>query len=83
MRQITHMSYAMVFMRLGSQGKPIDRQAEVPDFRDFHDRIWAGEISLVSAEARLQYGRVHMKQLLLNMRADRFKEALWVVASDV
>ena len=83
MRQITHMSYAMVFMRLGSQEKAIDSQAEVPDFRDFHDRIWAGEISLVSAEARLHYGRVHMKQLLQNMRADRFKEALWVVSSDV
>jgi thiamine kinase-like enzyme len=44
MRQIAHMSYAMVFMRLGSIGKAIEPNTKVPGFRDFHNRIWTGEV---------------------------------------
>ena len=80
MRQITHMSYAMVFLRLGSGGKAIGPNAKVPRFRDFHNGIWAGEVSLVSDEARAQCGRVHMKQVLENMRTVRFLDALRIVS---
>jgi aminoglycoside phosphotransferase (APT) family kinase protein len=80
MRQILHMSYAAVFLRLGSAGKPIDPSAKVPDFRDFHERIWQGTISFVTNEARLQYGRVHVKQILQNMRSARFQDALRIVS---
>ena len=80
MRQITHMSYAMVFMLLGSGGKAVESNIAPLDFRDFHDRIWAGEVSLVTNEARLQYGRVHMNQALHNMRAARFEDALRIVS---
>jgi aminoglycoside phosphotransferase (APT) family kinase protein len=81
MRQALHMFYAMIFLLLGSSGKPIDPNAKTPDFRDFHDGIWAGEISLASAETKLQYGRVHMDQVLRNMRTTRFQDALSVVSS--
>ena len=80
MRQITHMSYAMVFLRLGSGGKAIEPNAKVPRFRDFHNDIWAGEVSLVSDEARAEYGRVRMKQVLENMRTVRFLDALRIVS---
>jgi thiamine kinase-like enzyme len=80
MRQITHMSYAMVFLRLGSGGQPIQPDTDAPDFRVFHNGIWAGEITLVSGEAKLQYGKVHMNQLLQNMRASRFQDALRIVS---
>ena len=80
MRQITHMSYAMVFLRLGSGGKTIEPNAKVPRFRDFHNGIWAGEVSLVSDEVRVEYGRVHMKQVLENMRTVRFLDALRIVS---
>ena len=76
MRQALHMFYAMIFLLLGSSGKPIEPHAKPPDFRDFHNGIWAGEISLASAEMKLQYGRVHMNQALQNMRTARFQEAL-------
>ena len=79
MRQVAHMSYAMVFMRLGSGGKPIEPNTNAPDFRDFHNRIWAGEISLATDEPKLQYANVHMNQLLHNMRTPRFQDALRVV----
>jgi|SRR5580704_1390131 hypothetical protein len=80
MRQVAHMSYAMVFMHLGSGGKPIEPNTNAPDFRDFHNRIWAGEISLATDEPKLQYAIVHMNQLLHNMRTPRFQDSLRVVA---
>lgn len=81
MRQITHMSYAMVFMRLGSGGKPIEPNTPAPSFRDFHNRIWAGEVSLATDEPKLQYAGVHMNQLLQNMRTTRFQDALRIVSA--
>ncbi len=80
MRQALHMFYAMIFLLLGSSGKPIEFNAKAPDFRDFHDGIWAGEISLASAEMKLRYGRVHMNQVLQNMRTTRFQDALRIVS---
>jgi aminoglycoside phosphotransferase (APT) family kinase protein len=76
MRQIVHMFYAMVFMLLGSSGKPIESKAPVPDFRDFHNRIWTEQVSLDSSETKVQFGRVHMNQLLQNARTARFQDAL-------
>lgn len=81
MRQVAHMSYATIFLLLGSSGKPIEPHAAVSSFRDFHNRIWAGEVDLGSAEAKLQYGRVHMNQALHEMRAPRFDHALRVVSA--
>jgi aminoglycoside phosphotransferase len=80
MRQIAHVAYATVFMRLGSGGKAVEPNMKAPGFRDFHDRIWAGEVSLATDESKLQYARVHMNQVLLNMRAVRFQEALRIVS---
>lgn len=74
------MSYFIVFMLFASKGKPIDLNIEKPDFRDFHDRIWAGEISLADDEIKLQYAWVHMDQVLKNMQTRRFEEALRIVS---
>lgn len=80
MRQVLHIFYFTVFMLFGSEGKPIDVNVKKPDFRDFHNRIWAGEISLADNEAKLQYAWVHMEQLLHNMRTKRFEDALRIVS---
>jgi hypothetical protein len=80
MRQITHMSYSMVFLRLGSGGQAIEAHTKAPDFRDFHDRMWAGEIDLADDARKLEYGRVHMNQVLQNMRTVRFGDALRIVS---
>jgi aminoglycoside phosphotransferase (APT) family kinase protein len=80
MRQIVHMAYAVVFMQLGARGKPIEREGKAPDFRDFHNRIWVGEVSLAGDERRLEYGLVHMHQLSQNLRTARFREALQIVS---
>jgi hypothetical protein len=80
MRQLAHVFYAVVFMLLGSSGKPIEPNAKAPTFRDFHNRIWAGEISLETGETKLQYARLHMSQVLQNMHTVRFQDALRIVS---
>ena len=80
MRQILHVGYTVVFMLVGAGGKLIEPDTKVPDFRDLHNRIWAGEVSLATAAAKLQYARVHMNQALQNMRTPRFQDALQIVS---
>lgn len=80
MRQVLHMAYAVVFMVFGYSGKAIDPAAPVPDFREFHDAIWSGEISLAGSDRKLEYGRVHWNQFKRNMRREWLEEALRIVA---
>ncbi len=80
-RQVVHMSYFTVFMLFGAKGKPIDvNMKPALNFRDFHDRIWAGEISLASDETRIQYALAHMEQMLRNIDSKRFDDALNIVS---
>lgn len=80
MRQIMHMFYATVFLLLGSAGKPISQSGKLPSFREFHQRIWAGEVNLADSGLKIVYGRVHWEQLQENMRQTRFDEALRIVS---
>jgi hypothetical protein len=82
MRQITHMSYFTVFMIfVAASGPKINIDSILRrDFRDFHNRIWAGKISLAFNEPRLEYALVHLEQFRINMRTKRFEEALKIVS---
>jgi len=77
MRQVLHMMYAAFFLLLGN---PADENDTLPAFRNFHRRIWAGEIDLADNEMKTVYGRVHWEQLLHNVRQPRFEEAIRIVA---
>ena len=81
MSQLLHMFYATLLMALGAKGKSIEPVANVPDFRDFHDRIWAGKVNLADEETKLQYARVHVNQFLQNTREARFQDALRIVST--
>ncbi|WP_121808807.1 phosphotransferase [Mucilaginibacter kameinonensis] len=77
MRQLLHLFYFIVFMLVGkTQDRIIDFNMPKPGFREFHDRIWAGEISLAEMDARLQYALLHRDQLLDNMQTKRLKDSL-------
>jgi phosphotransferase family enzyme len=82
MRQVVHMFYATVFLLLGSAGKPIDRSGKLPSFREFHRRIWAGEVNLADNDLKILYGGVHWEQLLQNVRQAQFEEALRIVSDE-
>lgn len=80
MSQVLHMFAAAVFLLLGSAGKPVNQSAILPSFREFHRRIWAGEVNLADNDMKIVYGRVHWEQLLQNMRKARFEESLRIVS---
>ena len=65
---------------LGSSGKPKDWSEIVPEFRDFHRRIWAGEVNLADNQMKTVYGRVHWERFLQNAGQARFNEALRIVS---
>lgn len=82
MQQALHIQYFAVFCLFGSAGKPIDVSAYEPnDFRDFHNRIWSGEISLAGNEPKIQYALVHQNQLLSNIQTRRFDDSLRIVSA--
>lgn len=81
MSQLMHMFYVAVFMPLAAKGKPVDLNMKRSKFRDFHDGIWVGEISLTSDEAKLEYALVHLDQVLKNTGTKRFEEALSIVSN--
>ena len=75
------MFSATVFLLLGAAGRPISQSEEnPPSFRDFHQRIWAGEVNLADNDMKIAYGRVHWEQFLKNVRETRFDEALRIVS---
>ena len=80
MQQISHIFYAMAFLFLGSPGQAVDWTERIPGFRDFQRRFWAGEFDLKDARMKILYARVHLEQLLRNVRQPRFDEALRIVA---
>lgn len=80
MRQVVHMLSAAVFLILGAAGKPIPPGAAPPSFRDFHARLWRGEIDLADNNRKLDYGIVHWNQMLENIRHPRFDDSLRIVS---
>ncbi|MBB6129923.1 phosphotransferase [Mucilaginibacter lappiensis] len=81
MRQILHLFYFVVFTIVGkTPEKPIDADMPVPGFREFHDLIWTGKLSLANMDNRLQYAQLHREQLQHNLSSKRLDEALRIVA---
>ena len=80
MRQVIHMIGAAIFLLLGSAGKPISQSENLPSSKDFHRRMWAGEVNLADNDQKIVYGLVHWKQLLQNVRKARFDESLRIVS---
>ena len=79
MQQTAHLFYAIGLFFMASQGKPIDLSGTVPRWADFQPRFWAGEIRLMDNPTKILYGRVHMQQLLQNVRHPRYSESLRIV----
>jgi aminoglycoside phosphotransferase (APT) family kinase protein len=80
MQQLAHLFYTMAFLFLGSSGKPIDWSGTVPEFGDYHRRMWAGEVDLADKDVKIVHGRVHWERLLQNVRQPRYTEALRIVS---
>jgi aminoglycoside phosphotransferase (APT) family kinase protein len=81
MRQAMHAFYASFLLVSIASHAAIEADTNAPEFREFHDRLISGEISLVSAKEKELYAKVHLNQLVQNGRTERFKEALAQVAA--
>jgi Phosphotransferase enzyme family len=80
MQQIAHIFYTMVYLLLGSSGKPVSWSEDVPEFDEFHRRLWSGEVKTADSQTKIIYGRVHWHRLSRNLRQARFDEALRIVS---
>lgn len=82
MQQIMHMSYFTVFtVVVSSASKQIDlNRITKHDFKDFHHRMWIGDINLADDNARLEYALVHLEELNRNLHSKQFKDALRIVS---
>ena len=79
---IVHMFCFTLCIMSVTVGKPIDINNIVhPGFREFHHRLWKGEINLANKEAKLQYGLVHLEELKRKMNTRRLEESLQIVVS--
>jgi len=83
MRQMLHMAYGSFLSTLGAAGRPVDTTIPVPPFREFHDGMWKGEITLHGNDVRLQYGRVHLNQLWENIWTPRYHDSMRILSERV
>lgn len=81
MCQIIHTFYFTCFILLSNPQGPIDIDTPRSSYREFHDRIRSGEISLASMNNRRLYALVHMDQLKRNLRTQRFEDSMRIVQS--
>jgi hypothetical protein len=77
MRQIAGMFYAtLLLMEVARAGLPIDADLSTPGFRDYHRDLIADRIDMLTPEAKLQYGLLHLREALRNLRTPRCAEAI-------
>jgi thiamine kinase-like enzyme len=78
MRQNLSLFYAtLLLLEASRSGLTIDADlTTVPDFRNYHQDLISDKIDMMTAEAKLQYGKIHLREALQNMRTPRFEEAL-------
>jgi hypothetical protein len=80
MRQAAHIFYTLAFLILQSGGQPVDWSRPAPDYGEFQQRFWTGEIKLDETPEKIAYGRVHWGQLLRDVRSPRYEESLRTVS---
>ncbi len=76
-RQAVSMFYAtLLLLEASRSGLTIEADMSTPDFRDFHQDLIADKIDMTKAEAKLQYGMVHLREALRAMSTPQFEEAV-------
>jgi thiamine kinase-like enzyme len=80
MRQAVSMFYvAILLLEASRAGQPIDADLPVLDFREYHQDLVSGRIDMLNAEAKVDYGMLHLREALCNMHTARFAEAVDIV----
>ncbi|TSJ42613.1 phosphotransferase [Mucilaginibacter corticis] len=76
MQQVCLLYYGLMMFRLVTDHVVTDTDLSAPSPEDFYALLAGGQVSLNNAEGQLQYGKVLFNQLLINLRSQKFEEAL-------
>ncbi|OKH53764.1 hypothetical protein NIES2101_09945 [Calothrix sp. HK-06] len=80
MQQVCHMFYAMIFMKFALKLQPKNSvcvlSMDTPRLREFYRQVGAREISLMSYEGQLLFGKVILNEILHNMKTPKFTESI-------
>lgn len=77
MRQAVSMFYAtLLLLEASRSGLSIDADMTTPDFREFHQDLISDKVDMANADAKLQYGMIHLRKALRNMRTQRFEDSV-------
>jgi hypothetical protein len=77
MRQALSMFYAsLLLLEVSRAGLSIDANITTPGFREYHQDLIADKIDMLAANAKYQYGMLHLREALRNMHTPRFEDAL-------
>lgn len=77
MRQYMSAIYAAFFLTSAARlGARIDAGIELPDFREYNQRLVRFEIHLLDPQHQAEYGLLHLRHALRQMRSARFAEAI-------
>jgi hypothetical protein len=81
MQEILHLYYFMFLTVFDTGEKPIDiDKINKRDFREFHNGMWNGEISLPHTNTKREYAMLHLEQFLLKVQSKRFEDSLRIVS---
>lgn len=67
----------MVFDR-GEQPIDIDK-IKKRNFREFHNGMWNGAVSLADTDAKREYAALHLEQFRLKAETERFEDSLRII----
>lgn len=81
MQEILHLYYSIFLMAFDKGDTPIDiNKITKRDFREFHDGMWNGEISLAFADPKREYALIHLDQFRVKAKNKRFEDSLRIVS---
>jgi thiamine kinase-like enzyme len=76
-RQALSMFYAaLLFLEARRAGLTIDADMPTPGFREYLEELIADRIDMLKPEAKAEYGMIHLREVLKNLRTLRLEEAL-------
>ena len=76
-RQAVSMFYAaLLLLEAGRAGLKIAADMPVHDWREYHQELTADKIDMLKADAKAEYGMIHLRSALRNMQTRRFEEAM-------
>jgi thiamine kinase-like enzyme len=79
---ILHFYYFIFLMVLDSGEKPIDVSTiSKRDFREFHDGLWNGAISLTQTDTKREYAMLHLEQFKLKAQTMRLEDSLRIISN--